>query len=491
MKSWDGNASAVPFCRERNMRMKLGKWMKGAAALAAGLATLAATGIMAMAEPMGLSVMDGRTIRSRDGGFTVEIPEGYELTRPGQGGYLDMILESILGDAGDADFRAGTFDGEGENYFLTIGYIENTGSEAVLPSPEVYQTALTAGGIDPSVMYMDTWKLGDQNWFHIRLDYGRRMADEERKRTVSPEFQQSYEEYISYLENMMTCDIYMRQNGTKRYTLLNVYSKTMAPAASQFMASFKPYSGQEGWAYNQEAGWQYMLEDGQLQAGSWIQDEGGLTYHLDGSGRIQYNAWIEEDGRWKYVDELGHMVTSVTKTIEGTRYSFGRDGFLKEGSEGPAREYEMGTVEGKTYKNSWADVQITFPEAAELMLGDGSEYTYTLVGGEHVDPDDPELGYRLTFDITDADVQLDRYMDVLREQGNISDYTIDYEGTAEIGGYEYLACETSYDYGDGTAHHWNTYIRQIDQKIIEININYYDEVKPQAEGVFGSISPVQ
>ena len=65
----------------------------------------------------------------------------------------------------------------------------------------------------------------------------------------------------------------------------------------------------------------------------WEQDENGLTYHLDGNGNIEYNAWVQENGGWKYADESGHMVTSVTKTINGVQYTFDDKGNMIAGSE--------------------------------------------------------------------------------------------------------------------------------------------------------------
>ena len=41
---------------------------------------------------------------------------------------------------------------------------------------------------------------------------------------------------------------------------------------------------------------------------------------------------------------------------------------------------------------------------------------HMLVGGEHVDVDDPELSYRVTLDFIDAEAELDRYMEAL--EGN-------------------------------------------------------------------------
>ena len=66
-------------------------------------------------------------------------------------------------------------------------------------------------------------------------------------------------------------------------------------------------------------------------------DENGLTYRLDGNGQIMYKAWIEENGRWKYVDEFGHMVTNLTKTIDGSQYTFDAQGYMVEGSQRPAQ----------------------------------------------------------------------------------------------------------------------------------------------------------
>ena len=89
-----------------------------------------------------------------------------------------------------------------------------------------------------------------------------------------------------------------------------------------------------------------------MAAGCWEQDENGLTYHLDGNGNIEYNAWVQENGGWKYADESGHMVTSVTKSIDGVEYTFGADGYMKEGSERAAAEFTLGTLEGNHYRNT-------------------------------------------------------------------------------------------------------------------------------------------
>ena len=51
--------------------------------------------------------------------------------------------------------------------------------------------------------------------------------------------------------------------------------------------------------------------------------------------------------------------------------------------------------------------------------------TYALVGGEHVDVDDPELSYRVTLDFIDAEAELDRYMEALREYESTGGYQVD------------------------------------------------------------------
>ena len=77
--------------------------------------------------------------------------------------------------------------------------------------------------------------------------------------------------------------------------------------------------------------WQYKKADGQMAAGCWEQDENGLTYHLDGNGNIERSVW------WETVAEIrmkvSHMITSVTRTINGTQYTFDDKGNMIAGSE--------------------------------------------------------------------------------------------------------------------------------------------------------------
>lgn len=125
------------------------------------------------------------------------------------------------------------------------------------------------------------------------------------------------------------------------------------------------------------------------------------------------------------------------------------------------------------------------------MIGNGSAQTYALVGGEHVDVNDPELSYRITVDFTDADMELDRFMDAVVGHGGTDGYKVDASGKVNLGGYEFRYCRTSYDFGDGTAHHSDWYVRQIDSKLVLIHFDYYDELKNQVQQVYDSIRQPQ
>ena len=161
------------------------------------------------------------------------------------------------------------------------------------------------------------------------------------------------------------------------------------------------------------------------------------------------------------------------------------------GSEKAALDYSLGKLEGNTYTNYWADMTLSFPEAATVMIGNGSAQTYALVGGEHVDVNDPELSYRITVDFTDADMELDRFIDAVVGHGGTDGYKVDASGKVNLGGYEFRYCRTSYDFGDGTAHHSDWYVRQIDSKLVLIHFDYYDELKNQVQQVYDSIRQPQ
>ena len=120
-------------------------------------------------------------------------------------------------------------------------------------------------------------------------------------------------------------------------------------------------------------------------------------------------------------------------------------------------------MEGNHYRNEWADLELTFPEAATVLKGDGSSRTYALVGGEHVDVDDPELSYRVTLDFIDAEAELDRYMEALREYESTGGYQVDRFETVELGG-----------------HTWCSWF-------VILHFDYYEELKSQADQVYQSI----
>ncbi len=470
------------------------KLKKSLMALGLGVMLTAAAACTAWADPMGLSILEGNTVKSRDGGFAVSFPAGYQVTRDGSASSLSYRLaEGMKEDGSKVDFVAASVDEAAKRYIVNIGIIVDTGSAGDASfNPEKIKQEMAAGGVDASYVETGSRTLGNSSYNYIRFDYGKQMADYARDYMTSSGADsgqmEAAKEQLAVIENMMVRDLYYYQNGDQAYALCRCYSADMAQEAANELELFQPYSDQSGWVFSQDQGWSYLNSDGSRAANVWVQDEAGLTYHLDGNGAIQYNAWIEEGGRWKYADEFGHMVTSVTKTINGVQYTFGADGFLTEGSERPAHDYELGTIEGKTYINRWADIRMTFPETAEMRLGDGSDITYPLAGGEHVDVNDPELSYRITVDFTDNQISLDRYLEQLAAYGNTEGYKVDFVGSEMIGGYEYKVCRSSYDFGDGTSHHSDTYVRRIDGKMVELYFDYYDEMRAQADSVFASIA---
>ena len=222
-------------------------------------------------------------------------------------------------------------------------------------------------------------------------------------------------------------------------------------------------------------------------ANTWVPDAQGILCHLDASGQVQYNTWIDEGGRWRYVDDKGHMVASMTKTVGGVQYTFDREGYMTAGSERPAQEYEIGSLSGQTYENRWADMRFTFPDTAEVRLGDGSARTYPVIGGEHVEENDPELGYRFTLDFLDAAMSLEEYQEKLMKEASANGYQINDSGTVTLGGYPYLACRASFGFSDGTSHYSDVYVRRIDDKLVELRFDYYEELKDKAAFVLASL----
>ena len=82
-----------------------------------------------------------------------------------------------------------------------------------------------------------------------------------------------------------------------------------------------------------------------------------------------------------------------------------------------APDYFPWKLEGNTYIYELLGRYDTSWREATVMIGNGSAQTYALVGGEHVDVNDPELSYRITVDFTEADMELDRFMDAVVGHG--------------------------------------------------------------------------
>ena len=88
-------------------------------------------------------------------------------------------------------------------------------------------------------------------------------------------------------------------------------------------------------------------------------------------------------------------------------------------------------------------------------------------------------------------MELDRFMDAVVNYGGTDGYKVDASGEVSLGGYNYRYCKTSYDFGDGTAHHSDWYVRQIDDKLVLLHFDYYDELENQVQQVYDSISQPQ
>ena len=448
----------------------------------------------AFGEPLGLSTIDGQTVTSRMGGFVVQVPQEYEVDRTGGSWELSrqLVAQMKSTDQVQVDFAASEVNEADKSYIVNMGLVmpadDGTGTSF---NVETLKAELAQSGLDEAAAQSGRITLGTKEYEYLKVDYGKLMADSMRDYLNTAELsdlqKQTVQAYIVQMEKMLVNDFYIRQEGNQIYVLCQTYSADQSDRAAAFLSCLTPYSGIEGWEQTGETGWKYRLADGSFAANCWKQDELGLTYHLDNEGKIQYSAWIQDAGGWKYVDELGHMVTSVTKAVDGVEYTFGADGYMEEGSERPKEEFTLGTLEGNHYTNPWADLTLTFPEEAVVLKGDGSSRTYALVGGEHVDPDDPELSYRVTVDFTEADVELDRFMDVLRQYGSTEGYQVDSSENVELGGHTYRSCRTSTRFADGTSHHSDWYVRQIEDKFVILHFDYYEELKGQADQVYQSI----
>lgn len=471
------------------------KLTKTLTALAFAGAFLTFGNMSALAMPRGLSTIEGNTVTSKRGGFELTWPQEYQVNRSGSGSDLSAEMVAITQKDGmQMDFTASYVDEAKKQYVINMAMIVPDENGVPAFSLEELRKEMEESGLDPAAAQAGSCMLGAKSYDYLKVNYGKLMADSMKdymgRTQMSEKARAQAERYISQMEKMLVSDFYVSHEGNTSYVICQSYSADMAEEAARVLALFQPYTGAEGWEYSDASGWQYRNADGSLAVNTWVRDEDGLTYHVDGNGQIQTNAWVNEGGRWKYVDEWSHMVTFTTKTIDGVQYSFGADGFMLEGSERPETAYNSGTLSGKTYTSDWANIKLTFPEAAQVLHGEGGEKTYILVGGEHVDVNDPELSYRVTLDFTDCEAELDRYLDSLTAYGRTGGYQVDFSGTVNIGGYEYKACKTSITFSDGTSHHSDWYIRQIDGKMVELNFDYYEELKSQAEQVFASISPV-
>lgn len=101
--------------------------------------------------------------------------------------------------------------------------------------------------------------------------------------------------------------------------------------------------------------------------------------------------------------------------------------------------------------------------------------------------DDPELSYRVTLDFIDAEAELDRYMEALREYESTGGYQVDRFETVELGGHTWCSCLSSTRFSDGTSHHSDWYVRQIEGRFVILHFDYYEELKSQADQVYQSI----
>ena len=460
--------------------------------LALGMSLAAAGAFAAFADPLGLSYINGQTVTSRMGGFEFSAPAEYKVDRSGASSALSgEIVAGLVEDSGKIDFAASMVDETNKSYIINTAMVLPADDGSGQPfSVETLKAELAESGLDPADTESGTVKLGAADYEYLKVNYGKMMADSMRGQLESGQLSEKQKEQakalLDRMEKLLVNDFYIRNTGDKIYVLCQTYSVDQAERAAAFLGLLKPYTGVEGWYQNGE-NWQYKKADGQLALNCWEQDENGLTYHLDGNGNIEYNAWVQENGGWKYADESGHMVTSVTKSIDGVEYTFGADGYMKEGSERAAAEFTLGTLEGNHYRNEWADLELTFPEAATVLKGDGSSRTYALVGGEHVDVDDPELSYRVTLDFIDAEAELDRYMEALREYESTGGYQVDRFETVELGGHTWRSCLSSTRFSDGTSHHSDWYVRQIEGRFVILHFDYYEELKSQADQVYQSI----
>ena len=318
--------------------------------LALGMSLAAAGAFAAFADPLGLSYINGQTVTSRMGGFEFSAPAEYKVDRSGASSALSgEIVAGLVEDSGKIDFAASMVDETNKSYIINTAMVLPADDGSGQPfSVETLKAELAESGLDPADTESGTVKLGAADYEYLKVNYGKMMADSMRGQLESGQLSEKQKEQakalLDRMEKLLVNDFYIRNTGDKIYVLCQTYSADQAERAAAFLGLLKPYTGVEGWYQNGE-NWQYKKADGQLALNCWEQDENGLTYRLDGNGNIEYNAWVQENGGWKYADESGHMVTSVTKTINGVQYTFDDKGNMIARSEKAAPDYSLGKLE--------------------------------------------------------------------------------------------------------------------------------------------------
>lgn len=181
----------------------------------------------------------------------------------------------------------------------------------------------------------------------------------------------------------------------------------------------------------------------------------------------------------------------LKKALKGLTLGAALEIFLCSSALAQTQAGEIGAIEGKTYVNQWADLKMSFPEEAAMRLGDGSSTTYPLAAGEHVDAQDPELGYRVTVDFENVGVGLADFLVQLAESAKAAGYQKVDTGTTVLGGHEYRSLKASYPYSDGTSYHADAYAREQDGKIILLKFEYYEELQSRIDLIYGSIGAAE
>ena len=74
-----------------------------------------------------------------------------------------------------------------------------------------------------------------------------------------------------------------------------------------------------------------------------------------------------------------------------------------------------------------------------------------------------------------------------REYESTGGYQVDRFETVELGGHTWRSCLSSTRFSDGTSHHSDWYVRQIEGRFVILHFDYYEELKSQADQVYQSI----